>query len=270
MHSKEEYLFPFLNFLNKHRRSKRRSPFLTPATWKVPYFFGPNKPRTLQEREKYKEFKPWILDNQHYAQWLWQPESMYAPREYIIPELKKLLLVTPRYFAAHFFPSYSSDLLSDLSRYQIKRIRQTIPTEGLEYLMAHCHGVPTRLICNWSGKSEADIHKSVLNSVGSFANSVPYWIWAYRVDMRSVPFTQKKSSRCKFAKRLRIWNDLNERPQFTTCNTAKMLLPNYLHTPEALSSLPKKRVKKPIDTLLLSLSHHRNPPVRKLSRYKSF
>ena len=28
-----------------------------------------------------------------------------------------------------------------------------------------------------------------------------------------------------------------------------MILPSYLHTPEALRSLPKKRVKKPIDTL---------------------
>ena len=161
---KEEILFPFLNFLNRYRVSENRSPLLTAETWKTLYFFGPGKPRTLQERQEYYKFKSWIFDNPHYSSWLFKSTSMYAPREYMIPELKKLLIVTPRYFGAHFFPSYTPDLLSDFSSDKLSYLKFLIPLEGVEYLIAHCHGVPTSYICKWTGKTEVEIHQAVLDN----------------------------------------------------------------------------------------------------------
>jgi hypothetical protein len=262
------YLFPFLRFLNRHRRTKTLIPNLCVDTWKVPYFFGPNQPRTLKEREKYQEFRAWIFENTHYVRWLRTPESMYAPRQYMIPELRKILIVTPRYFGAHFFPSYHSDLLFDLTEDKKKRLKKSFPYEGLEYLVAYCHGVSMSLMCRWSGNTEADIHKKILNSVESFANNLSYWIWAYRVDMQSIPFTQKKNSKSRFRNRLDTWTRLSSHPQFVLPHHTQIFLPNYLQTPEALSCLPKKTTKKPIDRLLLTAPKSRKLPPRKLFRYK--
>lgn len=267
---KEEILFPFLNFLNRYRVSENRSPLLTAETWKTLYFFGPGKPRTLRERQEYYKFKSWIFDNPHYSSWLFKSTSMYAPREYMIPELKKLLIVTPRYFGAHFFPSYTPDLLSDFSSDKLSYLKFLIPLEGVEYLIAHCHGVPTSYICKWTGKTEVEIHQAVLDSVGTFANKLPYLIWAYGVDMRAVPFTQKQNSRCKFTKRFSMWTNLNERPQFCPPRFASLIFPKYLQNAEALRSLPRRRVAKPIDKLFLVRPLNRELPRRKLSRYKNF
>ncbi len=264
----KKYLFPLVNFLNEHKKIKRAPPNLCAETWKVPYFLCQGSPRTLKERKKYREFKGWMLDNDHYKYWLHSPGALYAPRQYMIPDLKKILIVTPRYFGAHFFPSYQPGIISDFTYQQFKNVNKHFSHVGLKYLIAHCHGVPTSFICRWSGKTEADVHKDVLDSVESFANTLPYWIWAYRVDMRSIPFTQKKNSIMKFRHRLKVWNELDTRPQFVRPYGAEILLPKYLQTPGALSRLPKKTNKKPIDKLLLTRPKHYTPPVLRLNRYK--
>ena len=265
----KEYLFPLFNFLNEHRRIKKRTPSFWADTWKGPYFLRQGSPDTLKEEKKYREFKGWMLDNKHYGRWLSSPGALYAPREYIIPELKKILIVTPQYFGAHFFPSYQPDLISDFTYEQFKNVNKHFSHVGLKYLIAHCHGISTDFICKWSGKTEATVHKDVLESVEGFANTLPYWLWAYRVDMDAIPFTQKRNSIMKFRSRLKVWTDLNTRPQFVRPYKAKLLLPRYLQTPEALSRLPKKTNKRPIDKLLLTRPKNHTPPVIKLHRYKT-
>lgn len=264
------YLFPFLRFLNRHRKTKTLIPNFCVDTWKVPYFFGPNEPTTLKERKKYQELKIWMFENYHYVRWLKTPESMYAPREYMIPELRKILIVSPQHFGAHFFPSYNSDILFGLTEDKKKRLKKTFPYEGLEYLVAYCHGVPMDKMCLWSGNSEKVIHQKILDSVESFANNLSYWIWAYQVDMQVIPFTQKRNSTSKFKNRLDTWTRLSSHPQFVLPRHTKIFLPRYLQTPAALSCLPKKTIEEPINKLLLTTPKGGKLLPRKLSRYKSF
>ena len=267
--SHKRFLAPFLVFLDLHRTTSKTMPQFPPEVWKVPYFFGHASPRTAQDKEAYLKVKSWIWDNRHYRMWLRDPTSMYAPRQYMIPELRKLLIVTPRYFGAHFLPSYNPGILDSFSREQYRGTRSKFTHIGLRYLVAYCHGVPMSRICLWSGKTEADVHKDVLDSLDGFINTLPYWIWAYRVDMRAIPFTQKRNSRSAFVHRLATWNALNDYPQFANIYKTKIFLPKYLQNPLALSSLPKKKGKKPIDRLLLTVPTNRELPHRPLLHYKS-
>jgi len=249
------FFWPLLNFLDHHKTCRRNSPHLCSSSWKVPYFLRQASPWTSKEKKKYPVFKKWLLKQEHYKDWFNNcPTAMRAPRQYIIPKLRKVLIVSPRYFGLHFIPTYTPNLLSDFQRERLRYVRPKFNHIGLEYLIAHCHGVSTRHICDWSGKTEVDVHKDVLDSLDGFVNTLPYWIWAYKVDMRSIPFTQKRHSRMKFTNRLKIWNDLNERPQFMREHHARCLLPKYLHTPEALSCLPKNTNRRPIDGLLRTVS----------------
>tara|TARA_R110002110_G_scaffold406180_3_gene625838 strand:- start:4700 stop:5254 length:555 start_codon:yes stop_codon:yes gene_type:complete len=182
----------------------------------------------------------------------------------MMPKLRKLLIVSPKYFGMHFLPLYNLKILVGTPINDERAIRRRFTHIGLKYLIAYCHGVTVPHICEWSGKSEADVHKDILDSLDGFVNTIPYWIWAYRVDMRAVPFTQNKRSRAKFSKRLKIWNGLNERPQFIVENKAKRLLPKYLHSPEALSYLPKKSPKRSTDYLLTVVPKNGPPPNKTL------
>jgi len=269
------FLTPFLQFLDDHRETRDTFPEIYPEDWKTVYSLGLATPETESEKAKFREVRSWISRNSRYRKWLRSPSSMYAPREYILPELRELLIVSPRFFGAHFFPLYNRDILAELHGPQLhpkrryKYLRPRFTHKGLRYLVAHCHGVSLPLICKWSGKSEEDIIQSVIEAISVFVDTLPYWIWAHRVDMRAIPFTALLASgqRSKFKNRLITWNSLNDYPQFSNCQRTKALIPKYLQSSAALSFLPKNPEPTQLDTLFLECPTNKQLFCRNLSYY---
>lgn len=249
------FFTPFLKFLNTYRKSKAALPEIKPHHWRCIYFLNSSKNPCLLgnelERKKSKELQAWIYENKHIKNWLHTKPSMYAPREYIIPGLRKLLLVSPQRLGAHLFPLYDLDLLSgvygynrvyDAKQEQIayKTVRSRYNGQGLQYLIAHCHGVSTSRIQSWTGLSEKKIKLAVLEAVDPFVNTLPYLIWAYNVDMAGIPFTKRKGI-SKFRNRFKRWENLDHHPQFSCPTEAKIFLPSYLQNPHALKALGENR-----------------------------
>ena len=287
------FLTPFLVFLNKHKKTDEPFPHISEKQWRAFYALGPSK-APKKDDKKFREMRAWMAENGHYRYWLNNPVSMYAPRQYIVPELRKVLIVTPRDFGAHFLPLYNRDLFKNengttsqddphsmknpWSHNAYLKLRDRVGHVGIQYLVAHCHGMPTRLICKWTGKTEVEIHKDVVDSLDGFVNTIPYWIWAYKVDMKTIPFTQNRvgtrgCGRMSFRNRLRTWNALNERPQFTNPQMAERFMPPYLRDPRAISALQKKkRTRQPIDRFLYPVPYNHTPsnPILKSRALYSF
>lgn len=200
-----------------------------------------------------------MAENGHYRHWLNNPVSMYAPRQYIIPELRKVLIVTPRHFGAHFLPLYNRDLILNYSNDAYIKLRRRLGHVGIQYLVAHCHGVSTRQIEIWTGKTKVEIHKDVMDSLDGFINTIPYWIWAYKVDMTAIPFTQNKNSKMTFRNRLKVWNMLNECPQLANPWMAERFMPQYIRDPRAISALKKKSPMRAMDKFLLPVPKKHTP-----------
>ena len=119
--------------------------------------------------------------------------------------------------------------------------------------MAHCHGVSLSYLCSWTGKSESQVLSDILEAVASFANTIPYWVWAYRIDMQCVSFLSRRS-KTRFRERLKTHQDLSKYPQFVDPKKAKQLFPTYLHHKSTLARLPRLTKKKsPLDTLFFEM-----------------
>ena len=269
------FLSPMARFFTQHRVHHHWLPSRRlKNTWKGIYLMGPVGIHNPHEELLHKKYSHWFRKNPHFQKWLDTPTAMLAPRKYILPELKKILVVSPRRFGAHFMPSYKPHLLMGLRRakrqasIRVKRLRPTFCHPGLMYLIAHCHGVTTPFLCEWTGKEESQILKDILEAVGLFANSAPYWIWAHNVDMNSIPFPLKKvpkgnTSKSHFKNRLRIWHELNYIPQFVAPTAIKKVIPPYLNSFSAMSNLPKKsRPTKPVDKLFYAV-----PTKKRISKF---
>lgn len=278
---KATFLTPFVRFLNKYRRSAKAFPELPTTTWKSLYFFcsaeNPRKFGNPLEQAKTKEIQLWLYKNKHYENWFKKPEAMHAPREYLIPGLEKLLLTSPRRFGAHLFPMYNRELLlgirgtRKLAKDKYKYVRYRYNHPGLQYLVAHCHGVPLTTILRWTGKTEKAVKLDVLEAVDTFVNTLPYWIWAYDVDMASIPFTQKKRSTMKFTNRLKMWNELNDFPQFACPLKTGRFIPNYLKNKNSLRLMGENRLHKKsyeIDKMFYTVPKDPSKLPRKYYRFR--
>lgn len=248
-------LTPMRNFLSEHQTSCGRFPTSDKIpSWKCVYLLGPRGPYSRPEEDVQKMCMRWASKNPNIHSWLQTPTAMMAPHKYILPELQDILFVTPFRFGGYFLPSYDPFLLQTIKKttnntsHRYKRLRSRFGSRGMRHLVAHCHGVPKDLLCEWSGMSESDLLLEILSVVEGFANTIPYWLWALRVDTSAISFTQKGPSRAAncFKTRLRTHRELLKHPQFVEEKFVKSLLPKYLHSLEALRLMPKR----PADTQL--------------------
>jgi len=223
--------------------------------WRGLYCHGPAGVQTEYERFCKDLWEPWLAHNPHLRDWLNRPNALVAPEEYIEPKWREDLIVSPKRFGLHFFPFYRQEPFGRFRKkpnskrnnenLAFKDIRRRMRSEGALYLVATCHGITLAELTMWTGKPPEEIKKSIESFIKENTNRLTYWVWAYDVDMRALPVFNKKSG-SSFRSRLKKWNALNERPQFSTENGAKQFLPKYLHKHEAIRHLPKRpwQVKK--------------------------
>lgn len=239
------FLNPMAALLNDCRVS--REPF-SAFDWRGLYCCGPAGAQTSYEQALYSLHQEWFERNPHFLKWLYSPRALVAPSEYFLPEIREALLVSPKRLALHLLPFHRPDIFGRFKKrpnskrnnenLDFKRVRYRFRVRGAWFLVATCHGVSIHELCEWTGHRKSTILKDIREFVSDLANTIPYWIWVYNIDMNCIPaFSRHKGS---YRRRIQTLHALQERPQFVTPTRARNALPKHLHSREALSLLPRK------------------------------